>query len=90
MRLGQATAGAPRADSTYRYNCQVRSRLLIVSWNGEEVLGKIEELSRWLSDEKADVTAIRGAQGEPSPYQGTRRQTFREGHGARETMSRSE
>ena len=46
----------------YRYNRQVRSRLLIVSWNAEGVLGKIGELSRWLSDVKADVAAIQEAQ----------------------------
>ena len=46
----------------YRYNRQVRSRLLIVSWNAEGVLGKTGELSRWLSDVKADVAAIQEAQ----------------------------
>ena len=46
----------------YRHNCQVRSRLLLVSWNAEGVLKKIGELSRWLSDMKVDVVALQEAQ----------------------------
>ena len=46
----------------YRHNCSVRSRLLVISWNEEGILGKIGELSRWLSDTKVDVAAIQEAQ----------------------------
>ena len=59
---GGQRAGGPRVSRggnsrrakkrRYRHNCQVRSRLLLVSWNAEGVLTKIGELSRWLSDEK--------------------------------------
>ena len=62
-------AGGPRGGRSrraknrrYRHNCRVRSRLTMIGWNAEGLRTKIQELSRWLSDIKADVVAVQEAQ----------------------------
>ena len=46
----------------YGHSCRVRSRLTIVSWNAEGIRTKLQELGRWLSDEKVDVMVVQEAQ----------------------------
>ena len=66
---GDRNRGGPRGGRSrraknrrYRLNRQIRSRLLVISWNAEGLRKKIPEVSRWLSEKKVDVLAVQEVQ----------------------------